>query len=145
MKPVKSKRCGRCPTMNCEGCPVAANIEEAAIKSAQNHGAPEVLWIIDAETDISVKVEMKNPSEEAKALLHKMFNDPNYPRKIRKPTRWIFDLDAWKNNTTPDAKEWVEEQFPKKHYGDDIYTYEAWDMRALLEQAYMAGKESNDR
>lgn len=59
-------------------------------------------------------------------------------------SRWIFDLDAWKNKTTPDAKQWVEEQFPEQHYGLDILIYEAWDMRALLEQAYMAGKESKD-
>lgn len=57
-------------------------------------------------------------------------------------TRYIFDLDAWKNKTTVDAKEWVESNFPEKNYGKDIFTYEAWDGRALFEQSYMAGKES---
>lgn len=61
---------------------------------------------------------------------------------IPKEPRWIFDLDAYRNRTTIDAKEWVESQFPEQHYGKDILIYEAWDMRALLEQSYMAGKES---
>jgi len=72
-------------------------------------------------------------------------------------SRYIFDLSAWKNNTTPDAKGWVEEQFSRENYSEEIvqddfhkmnskdidkWVYEAWDLRALLEQAYMAGKES---
>lgn len=58
-------------------------------------------------------------------------------------SRHIFDLDAWTNRTAKDAKDWVEAQFPEEHYGKDILIYEAWDLRALLEQAYMAGVESS--
>lgn len=62
-----------------------------------------------------------------------------------KKTRWIFDLNEWKTNTSLDAKKWVNNQFPKKHYGNEILesVYEGWDLRAFLEQAYMAGKESS--
>jgi len=56
--------------------------------------------------------------------------------------RYIFDLDKWKNETSKDAKDWVEVQFPEKHYGYNIAVYEAWGLRPLFEQAYMAGKES---
>lgn len=56
--------------------------------------------------------------------------------------RDIFDLEAYKNQTDQDAKDWVDAQFPEKYYGESILVYEAWDLRKLLEQAYMAGKES---
>ena len=59
-----------------------------------------------------------------------------------KELRYIFDLDKYKNQTDKIAKDWVESNFPEKHYGHDILIYEAWDMRALLEQAFMAGRES---
>lgn len=56
-------------------------------------------------------------------------------------SRDIFNLDLYKNKMTQDAKDWVEEQFPEEYYGKISY-YEGWDLRALFEQAYMAGKES---
>jgi hypothetical protein len=63
---------------------------------------------------------------------------------VSEETRWIFDLDKHKNETSKDAIDWVESQFPEEHYGKDILIYEAWSFRALLQQAYMAGKESSN-
>lgn len=62
----------------------------------------------------------------------------------KKEQRWIFDLEQHNNNTSQDAKDWVESNFPDQHYGKEILdlVYEGWDLRSLLEQAYMAGKES---
>lgn len=60
-------------------------------------------------------------------------------------SRDIFDIEARITNTDDDAKEWSESQFPKEHYGNDILIYEGWGMRALLEQAFMAGKESKEQ
>jgi hypothetical protein len=57
-------------------------------------------------------------------------------------SRVIFDADEADNNTSFDARQWVEDQFPCKHYSVDIFWYEGWSFRSLLEQAYMAGKES---
>lgn len=57
-------------------------------------------------------------------------------------SRQLFDLDKWMFNTTEDAEAWVEKQLPAEEYGRDILIFENWDLRALLEQAYMAGKES---
>jgi len=59
-----------------------------------------------------------------------------------KKIRDIFDLKKWQEHTLPEAKDWVEAQFPREHYGENIWTYEAWSLRALLEQAFMAGIES---
>lgn len=72
-------------------------------------------------------------------------------------SRYIFDLDKRNSHTDQDAKAWVESNFPKENYGKEIYPgkclplnkeelddfwFEAWDLRALFEQAYMAGKEN---
>ena len=59
-----------------------------------------------------------------------------------KKLRTIFDLDLYKNKTDEIAKAWVEDNFPEKFYGDDILFYEGWPLRSLLEQAFMAGRES---
>lgn len=58
-------------------------------------------------------------------------------------SRYIFDLDAHEHAMDQDAKDWVEANFPEEHYGDILF-YEGWPLRSLLEQAYMAGKESKD-
>lgn len=70
------KPCGRCPFNKCKNCPIdTAAIEEAAIKSAANHGTPEKMWIPDPDTGKTIYVDMKNPSHEAMVLLEKMFGD----------------------------------------------------------------------
>lgn len=56
--------------------------------------------------------------------------------------RNIFDNDKHTNHTDKDAIDWVERNFPEENYGYNILIYEAWPFRNLLEQAYMAGKES---
>jgi hypothetical protein len=70
------KPCGRCPYNGCKNCPVdPVTIEEAAIKSAENMGPAEKLWIPDPETGEQVFVDMKNPSAEAMVLLEKLFGE----------------------------------------------------------------------
>lgn len=56
--------------------------------------------------------------------------------------RYIFDLEKLKTDTLPEAYQWVEDQFPVKNYGEDILIWEAWGMRYLLTQSFMAGRES---
>jgi uncharacterized coiled-coil DUF342 family protein len=63
-------------------------------------------------------------------------------RADRAAPQHIFDLEFYRAHVTPEAKGWVEEQFPEEHYGEDILVYEAWGMRALLEMAFMAGASS---
>lgn len=47
-------------------------IEEAAIKSALNHGAFERGWIPDPDTGEYVYVDLKNPSAEAIEVMGKI-------------------------------------------------------------------------
>lgn len=68
------KSCGRCPFNGCKNCPVdPVAIEEAAIKSAENFGTPEELWVEDPDTGETVYINMKKPSDEAVVLLNKLF------------------------------------------------------------------------
>ena len=72
------KPCGRCPFNGCKNCPADVSaIEEAALKSVANFGAPDKLWIPDPDTGEMIFIDMKNPSEEAMVLLHKLFGDKN--------------------------------------------------------------------
>lgn len=72
-------RCGSCPENKCRNCPVRPltdeEIEDLAIKSALNHGAPESMAIPDPDTGEYVWVEMRNPSPEAIAVLKKIYKD----------------------------------------------------------------------
>jgi hypothetical protein len=52
----------------------AEDVEYAAIKSAENFGMPEKMWIEDTETGEMVFVNMKNPSEKAIEMLWRVYN-----------------------------------------------------------------------
>lgn len=68
------KACGGCPENKCHNCPVKElDIEKAAIRSAQNMGAAEEMYIPDPKTGEIVYVNVKNPSDEAIELLGRLF------------------------------------------------------------------------
>jgi hypothetical protein len=71
---MAKKPCRSCPTNKCSNCPVdTAAIEEAAIRSAANHGMPEEMWVPDPDTGETVYINVKNPSDKAVKLLDKLF------------------------------------------------------------------------
>jgi hypothetical protein len=68
------KACGGCPHNKCHNCPVKIeDLEEVAIRAALNHGAPESMWIPDPDTGEMIYVKMRDPSDEAVALLKKIY------------------------------------------------------------------------
>lgn len=72
------RACGGCPENKCHNCPVRDELferrmEKAAMKSAENMGAAEEMYIPDPVTGVMVYVNIKNPSEEAVELLRRLF------------------------------------------------------------------------
>lgn len=51
----------------------------------------------------------------------------------------IFNDDFYNSQISLESKQWVEDNFPEKNYGKDIFIYEAWPMRSLLEMAFEIG------
>jgi len=72
---MSKKPCKSCPLNRCKNCPVdIEKLEAAAIKSAENFGMPEKLWIEDTETGEMVFINMKEPSERAIKMLAKIYS-----------------------------------------------------------------------